>query len=52
MGDPSRTEMKKGALEFEEVAKVILALVVLVLVVLLIYAMREKIIEVIRGSRA
>lgn len=43
--------MKKGAIEFEEIAKAILALIVLVFVVLLIYALKDKIIEGIRGLR-
>ena len=37
--------VRKGALEFEELAKLILAVAVLVFVVLLIYLLRDKIAE-------
>ena len=43
--------MKKGALEFEEVAKLILIVFVLILVIILLYALRDKIIEAGGGLR-
>ena len=43
--------MKKGALEFEEVAKLILIVFVLILVIILMYALRDKIIETVGGLR-
>jgi len=43
--------MKSGVLEFEEIAKLILAVVLLVFVIMLIYILRDKIIDAIRGMR-
>ena len=43
--------MKKGALAFEEVAKLILIVFVLILVIILMYALRDKIIETVGGLR-
>ena len=38
---------RKGAMEFEEIAKLILGLVVLGIIVLMIYAFRDKILELL-----
>ncbi len=43
--------MKKGAMEFEELAKLILVVFVLILIILLLYILRDKIIEAISGLR-
>ena len=43
--------MKRGAMEFEEIAKFILAVAVLIFVIFLVYILKDKIIEAIRSFR-
>lgn len=41
--------MKKGAMEFEEIAKFILGIAVLIFAILLAYLLRDKILEVMNN---